>query len=175
MNDERNLLTETSNLLDELEPVIRKSIDSLQHDINPQTGILKQLIQEEIEKYEVLLTRIQETTQQIDVFLNPGQDILRPAGSLCVTMPNGEQIHLATGADTFVDVIEKLGIEHVLRLGLKIGQYFLISPYNNYPNSTRRSGDYWIITNTSTKQKKRLLEKIADLLKVSLIVDIIEN
>ena len=84
MNDERNLLTETSNLLGELEPVLRKGIDSLQHDLTPQTGMLKQLIQEEIEKYEVLLTRIQETTQQIDVFLNPDPDIIRSEGPLCV-------------------------------------------------------------------------------------------
>jgi signal recognition particle subunit SEC65 len=175
MNDERNLLTETSNLLGELEPVLRKGIDSLQHDLTPQTGMLKQLIQEEIEKYEVLLTRIQETTQQIDVFLNPDPDIIRSEGPLCVTMPNGEQIHLSTGADTFVEVIEKLEIEQVRRLGLKIGRYQLVSPYDDYPNSTRRSGNYWIITNTSTKQKKRLLEKIAERLRVSLKVEIIEN
>ena len=90
-------------------------------------------------------------------------------------MPNGEQIHLSTGADTFVEVIEKLEIEQVRRLGLKIGRYQLVSPYDDYPNSTRRSGNYWIITNTSTKQKKRLLEKIAERLRVSLKVEIIEN
>lgn len=175
MNNEHFLLKETFNLLNELEPIIRKGISTLQHDLTPQTGILKQLIHEEIEKYEVLLTRIQETTQQVDEFLNPDQEIIPSAGYLRVTMPDSIQISLSTGADTFVEVIEKLGIEQVRRLGIKIGQYLLVSPYNDYPHSTRRSGSYWIITNTSTKQKKRLLERIAERLSVSLKVEIIEN
>ena len=34
MNEERNLLTEASNLLEDLEPILRKSIDSLYYDLN---------------------------------------------------------------------------------------------------------------------------------------------
>ena len=140
MNEERKLLTDAANLFDDLEPVLRKGIDSLQHDLDPQSGMLKQLIQDEVENYEVLLTKIQETNGQIDEFLNPNPDFTRPAGPLCVTMADGQQIHLRYGSDTFANVIEKLGIEEVRRLGLKYGKYLLVDTNDNPIYNTKKSG-----------------------------------
>ena len=175
MNETHSLLTDTSNLLNDIEPVLRKFIGSLVHDLNPHTGILKELIQEEIENYEVLRTRIHDTNERIDVLLNPDQDFTPPDGPLCVTMDNGEKIHLRYAADTFVEVIEKLGIEQVWQLGLKHGRYPLIDKTCEHIYTTRQSGDYYIIVHTSTMQKKLLLEQIAQQLKVSLKVEIIET
>ena len=173
MNEERNLLTEASNLLEDLEPILRKGIDSLYYDLNPQTGMLQQLLQQEIELQEELLARIQETSGRIDDFLNPDQDLIHPAGPLNVIMSNGEQIRLRYGSDTFIEAIERLGIERVKRLGIKYGQFPVVGtePHRYY----RRSEDYYIMVCMSTKSKKEKLEEIAGRLEVMLQVEISNN
>ena len=86
--------------------------------------MLQQLLQQEIELQEELLARIQETSGRMYDFLNPDQDIIHPAGPLKVIMSNGEQIRLRYGSDTFIEVIERLGIEGVRKLGIKYGPIF---------------------------------------------------
>ena len=73
---------------------------------------------------------------------------------LFVTMPNGETVNHSVSATTFAEVIEKLGIERVRNLKYKLGRLSLISTSEDPILGQRKSGRYYIMTNTSTKKKK---------------------
>ena len=92
---------------------------------------------------------------------------------LVVTMPDGERIECSTIRDTFVQVIEKLGIEKVAALGISRGGIPLIAE-SEYPNCTQRpSGSYYILVDAMTQNKKRDLMKIAKGLGIELEVEIV--
>ena len=78
---------------------------------------------------------------------------------LIVTMPDGEKIDHDISTNTFVEVIEKLGIERIKRLGRKVRRIPLISTLNHSTYGQRKLGQYYIMTNTSTKEKKDFLRK----------------
>ena len=105
---------------------------------------------------------------------NGGGHLDRNPG-LFVTMPNGETVNHSTSADTFVEVIEKLGIERVRSLGCIVSGVPLISASDHPTYTQRKSGRYYIMTNTDTKTKKRYLEEIATDLGVQLKVEIIDK
>lgn len=96
---------------------------------------------------------------------------------LVVTMPNGEKIAHRIGADTFVEVIEKLGIEKVKDLGDKVRRSPLIlTSKSDKPNlNQRKSGRYYIVTHGTAGVKKKILEKIASELGVRLQVEIVSK
>lgn len=101
-----------------------------------------------------------------------------PTGKhLVVTMPNGQKIAHRVGADTFVEVIEKLGIEKVKDLGAKVRPSPLIlTSKSDKPNlNQRKSGRYYIVTHGTAETKKNILEKIASNLGVRLKVEIVSK
>lgn len=79
---------------------------------------------------------------------------------LLVTMPNGEKINHRRSSDTFVEVIEKLGIEQVKHLNIVVGKIPLIADFDVPERSQRKSGQYHIMLNTNTRQKKSSLRKL---------------
>ena len=92
---------------------------------------------------------------------------------LVVTMPDGERIERPKIKDTFVEVIEKLGIEKVAALDI-IRQKIPLIATSEYPDRyQRQSGSYYILTDTMTIDKKRDLMKIAKGLGVELKVEIV--
>ena len=92
---------------------------------------------------------------------------------LVVTMPDGETIECPKIKDTFVTVIEKLGVERVAALGISRQKIPLIAA-SEYPDrSQRQSGSYYILTDTTTINKRRDLLKIAKGLGVELKVEIL--
>lgn len=93
---------------------------------------------------------------------------------LVVTMLNGEVINHKRASNTFVEVIEKLGIERVKDLNKK---YIipLISDSEHPKYNQGKSGNYYIMTGSSTKTKKRLLDEIALDLGVRLDVEIVDK
>ena len=84
-----------------------------------------------------------------------------------VTMSDGERIDYPVAADTFVEVIEKLGLERVEEVKPK-----LLSTSNTYRNSRKR-GRYYININLDNDQKKNILENIAEALGVRLQAEIV--
>ena len=96
-------------------------------------------------------------------------------GRLVVTMPTGKKIAHDIGADTFVEVIEKLGIEKVKDLGDKVRRSPLIlTSKPDKPNlNPRKSGRYYIVTHGTAGVKKKILEKIASELGIHLQVEIV--
>ena len=92
---------------------------------------------------------------------------------LVVTMPDGERIERPLIKDTFVEVIEKLGIEKVAALDISRQKIPLVA-VSKYPDRYQRlSGSYYILTDTTTIDKKRDLMKIAKGLEIELNVEII--
>ena len=102
---------------------------------------------------------------------NGGNSTWHPG--LLVTVPNGEVINHKVSAVTFVEVIEKLGIERVRALNKKdIIPLISTDKHNKYKQG--QSGRYYIMTNNSTLKKQKLLEEIASelpepLLKVEIV------
>lgn len=94
--------------------------------------------------------------------------------NLRVTMPDGSVIYHQSGKETYLDVLEKLGLEKVLQVRPSIvskEQFSLKS------NGVKR-GEYWVrgtIRFGATKERKAELDKIADLLGVKLNVEIVEK
>ena len=102
----------------------------------------------------------------------------KPPTRLVVTMPNGENIAHNTAKVTFVEVIDKLGVEQVKNLNKICNNSDLISNTRNpkYSDSDQpQLGDYYIMTATSTDDKKDLLEEIASDLGVPLKVEIVQK
>ena len=92
---------------------------------------------------------------------------------LVVTMPDGEKVECPTIRATFVEVIEKLGIEKVAALDI-IRQKIPLVSESKYPGYTQKqSGSYYIYTGATTKDKRRDLMKIAKGLGVELKVEIL--
>ena len=129
----------------------------------------------EPQKDFVLPIHVEDSGQSIHVPSTPDP---KPKQSLkwtklVVTMPDGERIERPLIKDTFVAVIEKLGIEKVAALDISRSGIPLIAT-SEYPNcSQRRSGSYYILAGTGTVSKKRDLLKIAKSLGVELKVEII--
>ena len=90
-------------------------------------------------------------------------------------MPNGEKIAHKNASDTFVEVIEKLGIQKVEKLNKKHNGVPLISTAGNHTYTQRKLGRYYIVTHSATKTKKRYLEEIASDLDVELKVEIVQK
>ena len=90
-------------------------------------------------------------------------------------MPDGERIECPKIKDTFVQVIEKLGIEKVAALGISRQQIPIIAVSKNPGRYQTPSGEYYILTDMMTIDKKRDLMKIGkglglgDELKVEII------
>lgn len=90
-----------------------------------------------------------------------------PHSRFFVTMPDGERINHPVAANTFADVIEKLGLAQAEKIEPKH-----ISTLNTYRNFKRR-GQYFINTNLTNSQKKNILENIGESLGVPLKVNIV--
>ena len=182
----------TSDLLESLAPILQRNIDALQHehDLNP---FLQHRIQQEIEHQKGLLQQMEEVKERLQNYLSvpvagreaPESDLRQdealrqssypPGGALGVTMfgreSGTEQIRLSRGAETFVEVIEKIGIERVKDLGIVCRRVPLIDTTNHQGIPQRKSGGYFVVTSSSTPTKIKQLNTIADQLDEDLITD----
>ena len=179
-----SLLKETSELLDDLIPVLQSSIDSLQNDLNPEETVLQKLLEQEIDRQEELLLRAEEVNDKLLEHLNleddePTEDglqedisqqVRRQDYPLSVTISDEKPICLKKGSWTLARVIDRLGIERVMGLGIMSGPIPLVHPRRLGKAPQTRSGRYFIASNTSTAQKKEQLEDIARRLNVQLEV-----
>ncbi len=94
---------------------------------------------------------------------------------LRVTMDDGEVIERKKGLDTFFEVIEKLGIEHVKDLNLIRNTIPLISTSKHPVREQRQLGQYYIVSRITTRDKKRILDQIAKKLEIDLKVEIVDK
>ncbi|RKU08093.1 hypothetical protein C6501_17020 [Candidatus Poribacteria bacterium] len=90
---------------------------------------------------------------------------------LRVTMPNREVIDHYNALDTFIEVIEKLGPEEVMRVHPTV----VSTKQFDHQHKSVRKGQYFISTNHGTPQKKGHLVKIAKGLGVQLNVEVVDK
>lgn len=95
---------------------------------------------------------------------------------LSVTMPDGRVIKHAKAKDTFIEVIKEIGVERIRPLGVTFCKIPIISNTRDskYGRAQHPIGGGWLIlTHSSTKDKKKMLEKIAQALNLNIKVDIV--
>ena len=106
-----------------------------------------------------------------------GGDVSRPKlklTNLKVTFPDGEVIYHHSGKETYLEVLEKLGLEEVMRVRPNIVSR---EPFSLATKGVKR-GKFWIRGTEGrygTRGRKVELEKIAGLLNVSLRVERVEK
>ena len=93
--------------------------------------------------------------------------------NLRVTMPDGNVIHHYSGKDTYIEVLEKLGLEEVMRVRPNI----VSTEQFSLATKGIKRGRFWVrgVNGFSTNDRKVELEKIADRLGVSLLVERVEK
>ena len=128
------------------------------------------------------LCRYRPTDEQVLDFLRSLKQKIKPPPPpngrrkrLVVIMPNGEEINHNVAAATFAEVIEKLEIERVRSLERIVSGISLISTSKHPVYDQRQSGRYYIMTNTDTETKGKLLEEIAAALGETLNIEIVEK
>ena len=171
-------------LLETLKPLLEENISRLQQDVSRQEPLIQRLLESEISAQETLIPRIQESVENLQAIL-PVENLqailpLKPTppenlnAPLIVTMPNGEIIAETYGINTFIKVIEKIGIERVRSLGIIAVQNRnlpLISDYEDPEgHSQRRLGAYYIASGNHTPQKKEWLDEINNRLEIGMTV-----
>jgi hypothetical protein len=96
-----------------------------------------------------------------------------PKTALQVKFPDGTTLFKDSAAKTFTATIQKLGPERVAALGLKLYGDPLLSR-RKVPNYTSTQVDgYWVMTHSSTVDKRKQLLDIAAGLNVELTVDVV--
>ncbi len=98
--------------------------------------------------------------------------LARPT-NLKVTMPDGDVIHHYNGKQTYIEVLEKLGLEEVMRVRPNI----VSTEQFSLATKGIKRGRFWVrgTEGCSTRHRKVELEKIAGLLDVSLLVERVEK
>lgn len=105
---------------------------------------------------------------------NGGKSAKLKFTNLRVTMPDGSVVYHQSGKETYIEVLEKLGLEEVMRVRPNI---VAKEQFSQKANGVKR-GEFWVrgtIGFSGTKHRKVELEKIADLLGVKLNVEIVEK
>lgn len=95
---------------------------------------------------------------------------------LSVTMPDGRIIRHPKAKDTFIEVIKTIGVDKVRPLGLKFCKIPIISNTRDskYGKAQHSIGGGWLVlTHSSTQDKKKLLDKIANALHLNIKVKIV--
>ena len=92
---------------------------------------------------------------------------------LRVTMPDGAVIEHSKAVDTWIEVILELGPDRVMEVDN--GQIISTTPNFRSGRPEVQHGQYYITKDYSTKDKKRLLEKIGSRLSVQLKVEIVDK
>jgi hypothetical protein len=92
---------------------------------------------------------------------------------LRVTLHTGKVIQQATAAETFADVIAALGVDTIRKLGLIVNGIPLVGDKKHPKYNQLARERSLIVTHSSTRAKKDLLEAIADKLSQRIRVEVV--
>ena len=107
----------------------------------------------------------------------------RTGGPLGVTIPNGNQFRYAkqfrrpSGIDTYVEVIEEIGVEKVKNLNIEYGDNPLIRKFGEFDIiydegvNWKVSGPYYIRNPGAIYRQADLLRRFAKRLNIDMIID----
>lgn len=124
------------------------------------------------EEEESIITQRKEFKKEVKYTLK--SHTKSPKTNLLVSFPTGVKIKNKLAMNTFCEVIEKIGLQKVEKLNIRSCGSNLVSKIKNpvYRQNKFKNG-YYIITQTSTNQKKKHLELISKKLNLNLTVEII--
>jgi hypothetical protein len=98
----------------------------------------------------------------------------QPPKKLRVTV-RGQRMPGQTAADVFVASLDAIGLERVASLGLRIGPNAIVSDAPHPKDrSSKRRGNWYVLTHSSTREKQALLHQIGNSLGVDLEVGVID-
>jgi len=93
---------------------------------------------------------------------------------LLVTYPDGKKIERRFAYETFLEVVENIGVEKVATIGMKwLGLPLISKQKDDYYNQHEIKGGWLVVTHSSTGQKKKQLDEISNALNLNLKVEII--
>ena len=98
----------------------------------------------------------------------------QPPKKLRVTV-RGQRMSGETAADVFVASLDAIGLERVASLGLRIGPNAIVTdaPHPKDRGSKRR-GNWYVLTHSSTREKQALLDQIGKSLGVELDARVVD-
>ena len=132
-------------------------------------------LQMEIQDFTAVVKRAfnEFLDEQREKKTNRSNERLAKFTNLKVTMSDGHIIHHHNGKETYIEVLEKLGLEKVMRVRPNIVS---TEQFSLATKGTKR-GRFWVreTNGFSTGDRKAELEKIANLLGVSLLVEQVEK
>ena len=93
---------------------------------------------------------------------------------LAVKMEDGSWISEDLAIDTFIEVIKALEIKNVKNLGLSVNRIPLVADREYTDKAQRKveteTGTFYVVSGTNTVTKKKILDNIADRLKLDMVV-----
>jgi len=93
---------------------------------------------------------------------------------LSVIYPDGTKIERKYAYETFLEVIEKAGVEKVEKLKMRwVGLPLVSKLKDDFYNQHEVSGGWLIVTHTATNQKRTQLEEISKRLNLGLKVEVV--
>lgn len=105
----------------------------------------------------------------------PKRHVENKTKGISVTFPDGTIISCSTSIQTFVYTLEKIGFERVNQLYITYAGYNIVSREKRLTENKRWQypyKDWYIYSNMSNTEKRRLLEEISNKLKLHLRIEI---
>ncbi len=90
-----------------------------------------------------------------------------------VQFPDGTEYSYHNVTDTFVQTIQKIGLERVRNLNIETSSVTLISTSKHPKYSQRHLGKYYLMVDLSTRNKFNILQKINKMLNLGLKIEIV--
>lgn len=169
----------------EVVDVIRR-LERLQHPVSKKTRAEKaeleeflHTLNEDENQLTVLAEELSSLVKDIKGRLRDIRGRKTPRGvksmpkRLRVEFPDGTIFCENKAVDTFVQALNHIGLERVLELSIKLNRHPLVSTRRlEQVRAARELNGYFIETHSSTDQKARCIEKIADALRIELSVSV---
>lgn len=133
---------------------------------------LKRDTESKIEVIPQISNQYEATPTTANVSRQPSRKSPKPSTRLRVTLNNGDVIEYFNASETFLETIEKLGFDEVMRVAPTIVS---LDNFPTYDKTGVQRGKYFIWIDIGTDMKKRYLERIASELNVSLKVEIVDK
>lgn len=159
---------------------------------NVNTEEIRKFVSQKLSSDENLLNTTKHTTDisQISIVNTPVPSSQPPSISttsnptairkfprtLKVTFPDGKTIFSSMAKDVFLQTIATIGAEQVMKIGLMISGFPLISLQRNSKYDSHAINDeYHVLTNSNTDAKAKYLETISEKLNLGLVIEIISR
>ena len=175
----------------EILPILTEKIEPVLSQIKREIVLVIEYSPEE--DLSVKLSRKRNFTKELDeakeIIADPDPQVAHNTGNITrvkhtkssktnlkVTFPDGPVIENRLAKDTLRDVVTKIGAERVRNVGLiQCGVPLVSTTLDNVYGNAQIDLDngLYLITHSSTAQKRQQIEKIAEILSLNLTVEII--